>query len=51
MDLLRLYQNFGDRLSFMGGIDVGDMGRYDFFGNPIPFGSAYDISTSEGQDK
>ena len=22
MDLLRLYQNYGDRLSFMGGIDV-----------------------------
>jgi uroporphyrinogen decarboxylase len=22
MDLLRLYQNFGERLSFMGGIDV-----------------------------
>lgn len=29
------------------GTDVGDMGRYDFFGNPIPFGSAYDIGAYE----
>ena len=46
MDLLWLDQKFGDRLSYMGGIDVGDMGRYDFFGNP--FGSAHDIGAISG---
>ena len=33
------------------GTDMGDMGRRDFFGNPIPFGSAYDIGAHEWHDK
>jgi hypothetical protein len=29
------------------GIDLGMMGEHDFFGNPIPFGRAYDIGVHE----
>ena len=29
------------------GADVGDMGGRDFFGNPIPYGEAYDVGAHE----
>lgn len=29
------------------GANLGDMGKRDFFGNPIPFGSAFDIGAHE----
>ena len=29
------------------GLDLGSMGTRDFFGNPIPYGSGYDIGANE----